>query len=152
MMNRTSKIGLIVIVPTSLFILIAFCVHELSVVDLIGHKDLETIEKNNESNKKILLTAEYRDGTNSCEITLMDSVNIEINDGNSIGNSIFHTEYELDKDTIKILDGLQQSNKIVRKLLIRDNKLLFRSDKNNQYDSLTFMNIMINKIHEKAAN
>jgi hypothetical protein len=145
-MNRFLKVllGLIIFI----IVLLGFAYYSLTHIDFIGKKDPEAASETVKRWNSILLTAEYRNGTDYCELNLLDSANLEINIGDSYGGSIVNKQYLIIKDTIKVIGGLSEIEKynIVDNLLIRGNKLLFRLSPNQNYDTTVTMVIKSQKI------
>jgi hypothetical protein len=116
-------------------------------IDFIGQKDPKIVEENLKRWKNTLLSAEYRNGTDYCELDLLDSVNIEINVGDKSGGVILNEEYKILNDTIVVIGGITNANKYLTsdKFLIKEKKLLFKIDSHGIFDTLTAMNIKFNK-------
>jgi hypothetical protein len=116
-------------------------------IDFIGQKDPKIVEENLKRWKNTLLSAEYRNGTDYCELDLLDSVNIEINVGDKTGGVILNEEYKILNDTIVVIGGITNANKYLTsdKFLIKEKKLLFKIDSHGIFDTLTAMNIKFNK-------
>ena len=108
-MNKNLKILLIVI--TVIGGLIGLIYYSFMQIDFIGHKDPKIVKSNLERWDKMLLKAEYRNGTDHCKINILDSVNIEINVGDAAGGTIMTEAYKLSGDTITIIDGLKHADK-----------------------------------------
>lgn len=117
-------------------------------IDFIGHKDPKVVAENVKRWNNTLLSAEYRNGTDYCDINLLDSVNIQINTGNNSFGVILDKEYKLSGDTIIIVGGIEDAEKLLNsdKLLIRKNKLLYKIKSPGNFDTIQAMTIKFNKI------
>jgi hypothetical protein len=117
-------------------------------IDFIGRKDPKTVEANVKRWNNTLLSAEYRNGTDYCEVDLLDSTNIVINVGNDAGGLILNEEYKMSKDTIVIVGGMEHAQDYLssNKFLIQNNKLLFKKNSAGAFDTTTVMTIKFNKL------
>lgn len=70
----------------------------------------------------MLLSAEYRNGTDHYKIDLLDSVNIQISTGDYSSYVILDKEYKLSGDTIIIVGGVEGTAKFLSSdwLLIKE--------------------------------
>ena len=124
-------------------------------IDFIGHKDPKTIERNVEAMKKTLLTARYFSATEVCEITLSDSKNILINVGTNEGYSIIPREYYISGDTIiiKVENENKYENQELekyinsRKMLIKNDEILFQTNEKSQFITNKAMKIELNNLN-----
>ena len=114
----------------------------------MGKRDSHSAEENIKIWNNTILSAEYRKGTDYWMVDLLDSVNMEINVGDNVGGTILHKEYKLRKDTIIVIDGIDNAGKylISDKFLIYNRKLLFKIDKDGSFDTSLAMDIKFNKI------
>ncbi|MEN2402458.1 hypothetical protein GKZ90_0021895 [Flavobacterium sp. MC2016-06] len=124
-------------------------------IDFIGHKDPKTVERNVEAMEKILLTARYFNTTEVCEITLSDSTNILINVGTNEGYSIIPRKYYISGDTIiiKVENENKHENQELekyinsRKMLIKNDEILFQTNEKNQFITNKAMKIELNNLN-----
>ena len=122
-------------------------------IDFIGHKDPQVVAENLKRWDNMLLSAEYRRATDYYEVRLLDSVNIELNIGDNAGGVILTEKYKIVGDTILlIMNGYKMKDKAVNKylendkLIIKNDKLLFKVDNKGLFDTTTVMKIIFNKI------
>lgn len=117
-------------------------------IDFIGHKDPKIIAENVKRWNNTILSAEYRNGTDYCNVDLLDSVNIQINTGNSSSGVILDKEYKISGDTIIIVGGIEDAAKYINsdKFLIQKNKLLYKIKSPGNFDTIQAMTIKFNKI------
>lgn len=155
-MNKVLKISLTIIFIISIICgIILIPPYLISQIDFIGHKDPKVVADNLKRWDDMILSAEFRNGTNHCEVNLLDSINIEINVGNSVDGVFLQEKYKLSKDTIIVIARDGFTNKFTKKYLVRDyflikkDKLLFKRDSNGFFDTTTSMNINFNKINQE---
>lgn len=117
-------------------------------IDFIGHKDSKVVAENVKRWNNTLLSAEYRNGTDYCNVDLLDSVNIQINTGNNSTGIILDKEYKISGDTILVIGLIDDAGKYINsdKFLIRKDKLLYKIDSHGNFDSIQVMKIKFNKI------
>ena len=126
-------------------------------IDFVGHKNPKTVKENVEAMEKTLLTARYFSATELCEITLSDSTNIRINVGTNEGYSIIFRKYYISGDTIiVIVDNEdkyenQELEKYVnsKKMLVKNDEILFQTDAKKQFITSKAMKIEFNKLDFK---
>ncbi len=145
-MNKLLKVFLGLFVLTA--VLLGYFYYSLTHIDFMGKREPEAVESSFKRLNGILLSAEYRKGTDYCKIDLLDSINIEINVGDSYGGSISNKEYKINKDTIEIIGGVTEVEKynFSNRLLIHDDKIFYRLVDNNIYDTAVSMQIKTKKI------
>ena len=145
-MNKLSKVflGFFVLI----IVLLVYFYYSLTHIDFMGKRDPEAVEASFRRLNGILLSAEYRKGTDYCEVSLLDSINIEINVGDSYGGSILNKEYKINKDTIEIIGGVTEIEKfkVSSKLFVQKDKIFYRLGENNIYDTAVSMKIKTKKI------
>jgi hypothetical protein len=123
-------------------------------IDFIGDKDPKTVKENVVAMNKTLLKARYFSATEECQITLADSTNIEITVGTNAGYSIIFRKYYISGDTIVIKENDEnkyENQKIEKyitskKMLIKDDVVLFQLDKDNQFSTSKTMKIELNNL------
>ena len=124
-------------------------------IDFIGHKDPKTVKENVEAMKKTLLTARYFSATELCEITLSDSTNIRINVGTNKDYSMIFREYYISGDTIiiKVKNEDKYENQELekyinsRKMLVKNDEILFQTNTENKFITTKAMKIEFNKLN-----
>lgn len=147
-MNKLFKILLVVILTIGgLFGLAYYCFMQ---IDFIGHKDPATMEANRERWDRMLLEAEFRRGADYCTIILLDSVNIQINAGDSAGGIILTEKYKMHEDTVVIIEGLKHADKYINSdtLVIQENRILYLKDQNGNFDTAQTLNLKFNKLKD----
>ena len=146
-MNKTLKILIIAIVLSVGLIGLAF--YSFLQLDFIGSKDPKVVKANIERWDKMLLEAEYRNGTDYCKINLLDSVNIEINVGDAVGGVILTEKYYLSDDTIIIIDGIKHADKYINssKMIIQNDRILYLIDDKGNFDTIQTMKVKFNKLN-----
>ncbi|MFT6983963.1 MAG: hypothetical protein ACJAUD_002743 [Crocinitomicaceae bacterium] len=145
-MNKALKLFSIFILITSGLIGLAY--YGFTQIDFIGHKSHETMKANRERRDKMLLEAKYRNGTDYCEISLLDSVNIQINAGNSSVGAIITKKYKISEDTILIIGGIKSVDKYMNsdKLVIQKHRILYLKDENGDFDTIRSIRLIFNKL------
>lgn len=145
-MNKGLKILIIVI--TIIGGLFGLAYYSFMQIDFIGYKDPEVVKANIERWDKMLLKAEYRNGTDYCEINLLDSSNIEINIGDASGGTILTEDYKLSGDTIIIIGGIKHANKYINssEMVIQNNRILYLKDSKGNFDTTQTMKVKFNKL------
>jgi hypothetical protein len=145
-MNKGIK--LLIIVVTIIGGLIGLAYYSFMQIDFIGHKDPKVVKANLERWDKMLLEAEYRDGTNYCKINLLDSVNIEINVGDAAGGTIMTKVYKLSGDTIIIMGEIKHTDKYINssEMIIQNDKILYLKDNIGYFDTIQTMKVKFNKL------
>jgi hypothetical protein len=143
-----SIIKIILIVGVLICGILGIAYYAFLQIDFIGQKDPNIVEENLKRWNNTLLSAEYRNGTDYCQVDLLDSVNVEINIGGKSGGVILNEEYKIFNDTIVVTGGVEHARKYLNsnKFIIKDNKLLFKLDPYGSYDTITTMTIKFNKI------
>jgi hypothetical protein len=138
----------------SVVALLGFAYYGFRNIDFIGHKDPEIVKANLERWDKMLLKAEFRNGTDYCEINLLDSINIEINVGDSAGGTFITENYKLASDTIIILNGIKHVDKYINssEMLIQNDRILYLKDSVGNFDSTQTMEVKFNKLKKVANN
>ncbi len=123
-------------------------------IDFVGKKDPRTVEENVIRENSKLLSAEFREDGDYCEITLLDKNKIQINAGEKNGKTdlILFEEYHLSGDTIIIDYENNHDTEIAKymntnKLLIDKNEIYFQLDSNNVYNKSKTMKVRFNTIH-----
>ena len=144
-MNRILKNTLIFGIVVCGIVGLAY--YSFTQIDFIGHKDPKSVEENLKRWNNTILSAEYRNGTDYCEVNLLDSLNIEINVGDKSGGSILNEEYRIVEDTIIVIGGIKHANKYLNsnKFLIKSGKLLFKVDNSGSFDTSTAMTLKFDK-------
>jgi len=145
-MNKLFKILLVVILTIGGLFGLAY--YSFMQIDFIGHKDPEVVKANLERWDKMLLEAEFSDGTNYFKINLLDSVNIEIDAGDA-AKSIFRTErYKISGDTIIIIGGIKHPDKYINasELVIQKDRVLYLKYPNGAFDTVQTLNLKFNKL------
>jgi hypothetical protein len=145
-MSKSLKIFLGIFVL--IVILIGYFYYSLTHIGFMGNRDPEAVEASNKRLNGILLSAEYRKGTDYCEINLLDSINIEIIIGDSYGGSILNKEYAINKDTIKIIGGVTEIDKynFSDRLVVLNDKIFYKIESNKKLDTAVSMKIRTMKI------
>ncbi len=106
-------------------------------IDLVGYRDPQAVAESQRRMNNILLSAEFRKGTDYCNIELLDSSSIQINAGDSAGSSIITKPYTINGDTIIVLEGIEHVEKYMNthKLIIRNDKILYLLNSLRNYDT-----------------
>lgn len=145
-MNKVLKILIILIAVICGLIGLAY--FSFLQIDFIGQKDPEGVKANLERWDKMLLEAEYRNGTDFCNIKLLDSLNIEINVGDAAGGTIMTEDYKLSGDTIIIIHGIKHADKYINssKMIIQNDRILYLIDNNGNFDTTQTMKVKFNKL------
>jgi hypothetical protein len=145
-MNKSLKILIIVI--TVIGGLIGLAYYSFMQIDFIGQKDPEVVKANLERWDKMLLEAEYRNGTDYCKINILDSISIEINVGDAAGGTILTEEYKLSGDTITIIDGIKHVDKYINssEMVIQNDRILYLKGSDGNFDTTQTMKVKFNKL------
>lgn len=145
-MNKGVKILIIVIAICGGLIGLAY--YGFKQIDFIGHKDPKVVKANLERWDKMLLKAEYRNGTDYCKINLLDSINIEINVGDAAGGIILTEDYKLSGDTIIIIEGIKYAEKYINssEMVIQNDRILYLKDSAGNFDTTQTMKVKFNKL------
>ncbi|WP_027420344.1 hypothetical protein [Crocinitomix catalasitica] len=145
-MNKRLKTLIIVI--TIIGGIVGFVYYSFTQIDFIGHKDPEVVKANLERWDKMLLEAEYRNGTDYCNIKILDSINIEINTGNAVGGTIITKDYKLSGDTIIIIDGIKHLENYINstEMIINHNQVVYLKNINGEFDTIQTMKVKFNKL------
>ena len=145
-MNKRLKILIIVI--TIIGGIVGFVYYSFTQIDFIGHKDPEVVKANLERWDKMLLEAEYRNGTDYCNIKILDSINIEINTGNAVGGTIITKDYKLSGDTIIIIDGIKHLENYINstEMIINHDQIGYLKNINGEFDTTQTMKVKFNKL------
>lgn len=143
-----SIIKTVLIVSVSICGILGILYYAFTQIDFIGHKDPKVVADNVKLWNNTLLSAEYRNGTDYCNVNLLDSINIQINTGNNSTGIILEKEYKVSGDTILVRGLVDDGGKYINsdKLLIRNNKLLYKIDSHGNYDSIKAMTIKFNNL------
>ena len=157
-MNKTLVAGIVVIGIFLLFFggIFLYFIN----LDFIGEKDAKTVKENVEAMQKTLLKARYFSATELCEITLSDSTNIRMNVGTNKGYSMIFREYYISGDTIIIKDDNedkyenQEIEKYInsKKMLIKNDEILFQTDSKKQFLTTKVMKIELNNLNFTSLN
>ncbi len=153
-MKKAITTGLIVI---GLFLLLFGGAYLVFVnIDFVGKKDPKTVEANVKREKSKLLSAEFRDGTDYCEINLMNKQTIEISTGNNATGIVIFERYHVSGDTIIIeKDPNKFADEDLReyintyKFLIAGNQIFFELNADKQYNKSKAMVIKFNKLEKQ---
>lgn len=143
-----SIIKTLLIVSVILFGIFGILYYAYTQIDFIGHKDPKIVAENVKRWNNTLLSAEYRNGMDHCNVDLLDSVNIQINTGNSSSGIILDKEYKISGDTILIVGGMEDGAKYINtdKFVIRKNKLFYKIDSHGNFDTIRAMTIKFNNL------
>lgn len=135
---------LTLIIVGFLFLIIYSFLHSYSV----GHNDPVAAEASKQYFDSILLSAEYRNGTDYFTIDLLDSNSIKIGAGDRFGGVIIEPQYRIAGDTITVLEDNRPINKYINsdKFLIEENKVYYILDNHKQFDTTQYMIVKFNKL------
>jgi hypothetical protein len=120
-------------------------------IDFIGEKDPAIQEANRQRWKNMLLSAEYRNGTDYCVVEVEDSVNMFISAGDKAGGIMLTPKYRVSGDTIIMAEGTTlHAGKHLNsdRLLVKGDKLLYLTDRNGNFDSSRVMKVKFNKLNQ----
>ena len=144
-MNKSNIfLGLFILIV----VVLGYLYYTLTHIDFMGEREPDAVEASFKRLSGILFSAEYRKGTDYCEVSLLDSINIEINVGDSYGGSILNKEYKIIKDTIEIIGGVTEIKKFKfsSKLFVQKDNVFYRLVENDIYDTTVSMNVKTNKL------
>ena len=144
-MNKSNIfLGLFILIV----VVLGYLYYTLNHIDFMGEREPDAVEASFKRLNGILFSAEYRKGTDYCEVSLLDSINIEINVGDSYGGSILNKEYKIIKDTIEIMGGVTEIKKFKfsSKLFVQKDNVFYRLVENDIYDTTVSMKVKTNKI------
>lgn len=141
-MSGKSKIILVVVI--SIIGALGLAYYGIMQIDFVGYKDPKVVAENMKRWEKMILSAEYRNGTDYCKVNLLDSVNIEVSVGDKFGGTFLYEKYKIEGDTIVVIGGIKHASKYLNsdKFLIKDSKLLFKLGNKGAYDT---MDIVVDK-------
>jgi len=116
--------------------------------DFVGHKDPKIIEENLKRWNNMLLSAEYRNGTDYCTIELLDSVNIDISVGDKTGGVYLNERYQLSGDTIFVQEEIAPEREYLKfnKFLIDGDRVYFLLDSNGNFDTTKSMDVSVSRL------
>ena len=144
-MNKSNIfLGLFILIV----VVLGYLYYTLTHIDFMGEREPDAVEASFKRLNGILFSAEYRKGTDYCEVSLLDSINIEINVGDSYGGSILNKEYKIIKDTIEIIGGVTEIKKFKfsSKLFVQKDNVFYRLVENDIYDTTVSMKVKTNKL------
>ncbi|HWZ23043.1 MAG TPA: hypothetical protein VNW06_10340 [Cytophagaceae bacterium] len=151
-MKRLYSVLAFVSIATAGFIVMLY--YNLSKGDFVEKKKPPVVIEASKHRDNMLLSAEYKNGTDFCKIDLLDSVNIEIGVSDSSGHVALLQTYRMAGDTIFVLGKISNVGKYItsgdyivsNKLLIKGTKMLGLVKEGGGLDSIRTLDIKFNKL------
>jgi hypothetical protein len=151
-MKRLYRVLAFVSIAVAGFIVMLY--YNLSKGDFVEKEKPPVVIEASKHRDNMLLSAEYKNGTDFCKIDLLDSINIEIGVSDSSGQVALLQTYRMAGDTIIVLGKISNVGKYITsgdyivsdKLLIKGPKMLGLVDRFGYLDSIRVLDIKFNKL------